>query len=265
MGRSKTMSVENKRKRLILAGVAVAVLALAAGGVIWRVYAGGPDLEKDLTSGKVDQMSAALVRAKSEDLRGAEASELRRQTIETMKNMSVDDIMAMLRSDKLSDEDRRRLMENLRTLWMQHMAEMADEYFVASAENKVKLLDKQIDDFTEFMQKMRDYREKHKDDPEFQQQESRDRERWGRRDTADAKQQMVETSPDQQAKMFYVFGEMRKRAQERGIEMGWGGGPRGGRGGPGGPGARRGPGGEGRPGGSDQAPTPPPRERQREE
>jgi hypothetical protein len=208
-------------------------VVVVAGGVIWVGRAGGPDLEGELTSGDVNRMRAALVSADPEELKGEDARERRRLTIETMRSMPIEDLFKLWRGDDLSDEERELLGKNMRTLWMNYMGEMADEYFSAAPEEKEQLLDRRIDEFVDFRDRMRDYYEAHKDDPEFQERRERERERWRNPSKEDRKEHMLETSPDQQAKMFYMFRQMSERAAERGIDFGFGGRGGGGHGGAG--------------------------------
>lgn len=205
----------------ILAAVGAAVLA---GGIYWAVYADRSNLRDDLASGDADRMRDALVQADTEKLRGKDARATRQLTMEAMRKMSIEDLMSLWRDDSLTDEQRRQMGENMRVIWMSYMTEFAEEYFTVPEEEKEKLLDQRIDEWKEFMDRMREWREAHQDDPEYQQRREQERERWRRRQrsTEERKQQMAEINPDQQAKMFYVFQQMRKRAEERGLDMSWG-------------------------------------------
>ncbi|MHC4066876.1 MAG: hypothetical protein ACYSUI_20560 [Planctomycetota bacterium] len=249
------MSEAPKGRAYLLWGLlAVGGTAVVASGIYWKVYAGQPDLREELASGDAERMRSALLQADTEMLRGKEGRETRDLTIEAMRKMSMEELMALWRNDSLSEDERRRMMENMRAVWMTHMADMAEEYFAASEDEKVAILDKQIDQWQAFMERMREYREAHQDDPEYQQRREQERERWRQRQRSpeERKQQMADQDPDQQAKMFYLFGKMRQRAQERGMDMGWGMGR--GRGG-------RSRGGDDQGGESDDRP---PRERHRE-
>ena len=204
--------------------VVVAVLGSAAlaGGVYWVVRDSGPALDEELTSGDVDRMRAALLTADTDALKGEEAAERRRLTIEAMKEMPIEDLFALWRNGDLSDEDRELLGKNMRTLWMEHMSDKADEYFAASDDQKEALLDQQIDEWTEFGERMREYREAHKDDPEDQAQREKEKERWSKPSKEDRREKTAQTDPDRQAKMFYMFRKMKARAEERGIDFGMG-------------------------------------------
>lgn len=220
---------ESSRGRTGVLVVAVVLGSVAmAGGVYWAVHDSGPDLEDDLGSGNVDRMRSALLAVDTETFKGEQARERRRLTVETMRQMPVKDLMALWQGEDLTEEERELLGNNMRTIWMEHMNEMADEYFAASDEDKVAILDRRIDEFTEFGNRMREYRESRQEEEEEEDEEERERRReemrrrWRSPSKEERKERMVETNPDQQAKMFYMFTKMRERAQERGIDMGWG-------------------------------------------
>ena len=220
-------SARGRTAALVVVVVVLGSVALA-GGVYWVVHASGPDLEDDLGSGNVDRMRSALLTVDAESFKGQEARERRRLTVETMKQMPVKDLMELWQGEDLTEEERELLGNNMRTIWMEHMNERAEEYFAASDEEKVAILDRQIDEFTEFGNRMREYRESQQDEEEEEDEEERERRReemrrrWRSPSKEERKERMVETNPDQQAKMIYMFTKMRERAQERGIDMGWG-------------------------------------------
>ncbi|MCP4250534.1 MAG: hypothetical protein GY778_26115 [bacterium] len=218
------MNTDLKRKTGLWVGVGIAGLAILAGGVYWQVYAGQGRWSDDLASGDADRMRAGFLKADTDQLGSREGRATRELTIEAMKNMSIEDFMGLWDDDSLSDEERERMMENMRTLFMKHMADTAEDYMAASEEERVALLDKQLDDWKSFGDRMREYREAHEDDPEYQKRREEQRKRWRERSrsTEDRRQQMGDANPDQQAKMFFMFGKMRERAKERGMDMGWG-------------------------------------------
>ena len=219
-------STPRKSRAPLLGILAVVAAAVLAGGIYLAVYAGQPDLREDLTSGDVDRMRLALANTETESLRGQEAHQTRQLTIEAMSKMPVADLMALWQDESLSQEQRRQMAENMRVIMMSYMTDFAEEYFSAPPQDKEALLDKRMDEWKEFMDRMREYNEAHKDDPEYQkrreQERERRREQWRRRSKEDRKQQMAEMTPDQQAKMMYVWTQMQKRAKERGMDMGWG-------------------------------------------
>lgn len=217
-------SAAPKSRTRLWALLAVVGGVVLAGGIYWVVYADRSNLRDDLASGDAGRMRDALVQADTEKLRGKDARQTRQLTIEAMRKMSIEDLMSLWRDDSLSDEQRRQMGENMRVILMSYMAEFAEEYFTAPEEEKEKLLDQRIDDWKEFMDRMREWRRARQDDPEYQQRQEQGRERWRRRQrsTEERKQQMADINPDQQAKMIYVFQQMRKRAEDRGLDMGWG-------------------------------------------
>jgi pyruvate/2-oxoglutarate dehydrogenase complex dihydrolipoamide acyltransferase (E2) component len=217
--------------------VLVALLGsgVLAGGIYWTSYTSGPDLADDLGSGDVGRMRSALLAADSETFEGEEGRERRRLTVETMRQMPVEDLMALWRSKDLTDEERELLGRNMRTIWMEHMNEMANEYLTATQdEEKVAILDRRIDEFMEFRNRMREYRESQEGDPEDEEASEQRREemrrRWQSPTKEERRERAAQTNPDQQAKMIFMFRKMRERAQERGIDFGWGSGRGSGRG-----------------------------------
>ena len=166
---------------------------------------------------------------------GVPVRERRRLTMESMRQMPVGDLMALWRSKDLTDEDRELLGRNMRTVWMEHMNEMANEYLTATEEEeKVAILDRRIDEFMEFRDRMREYRESQEDDPEDEEASEERREerrrRWQSPTKEERRERAAETNPDQQAKMIFMFRKMSERAKERGIDFGWGSGRGSGRG-----------------------------------
>ena len=213
----------NDTPKVVWIGLAVLGVAVVAGGAYW-VLGSGPDLQEDLASGDVEKMRAALMTADNAMLDGKQGSETRNLTIEAMKKMSMDDLMELWQGDDLTDEQREALGENLRTIWENHIGDVAEEYFAAAPEEKERILDKQIDEWKEFMDRMRAYHEANKDDPEYQKRQEERMQRWRKPTKEDRKERQESVNPDRQMKMFYMFGQMQKRAQERGMNM-WGGPP----------------------------------------
>lgn len=220
------MSDKPKIRTWMWVGLAVACTATAAGAG-WVIFNGQSSLEDDLASGDVDKMRVALTTADPDLLGSKDARATRDLTIEAMKKMPIEDLMALWQGDDLTDEQRDALAKNLRAIWMNHIGELAEEYFLAAPDEKERMLDKQIDEWTVFMDRMREYREARKDDPEAQEQREEQRRRWRNPSKEDKKDRMANMNPDRQMKMFHMFTKMRERAKERGLDMGWG--PRGGR------------------------------------
>ena len=246
-------------RKLRIVGLAVLVVGGGAGAVWGAKYWSGRRAEQaalaKLTRGDAAEMRAGLMALSKEDLSGPEAAATRRKAMENMRRIPFEE-MAKLREaeDSLPEDQRRELREKMGELMRGYMDDRVNEYFTAPKEEKEKIFDKHIDEWQKFMEEMRAYREKHKDDPNQQQREERWRQQRPRRDTQQAKERMEGGNPDQQAKMVYYMSQMRARAQARGIEMGgrgfgfWGGG----RGGPGGPPGRGGTGSGGRPEGGSR-------------
>jgi len=224
------MSDAPGRRRGLWIGLGGAVCALLLGGLYWTLRAGEPGVEKELASGDAARMVAALSAADNEMLGSKEGGETRRLTIEAMKDMPIAELMKLLRGGDLTDEQREALFRNLQTLWMTYMADSAEEFFNAPPEEQAALLDRQLDDWKQFMDRMREYREAHQDDPEYQQMRERQRQRWQNQTKEDRKDRLESMNPDRQMKMFYMWRKMQERARERGLEMGPGSRGRGGSG-----------------------------------
>ncbi len=205
----------------IIAGLTAVVL----GGSAWAVFrgpsakAGGVEIPKELTvaslKANVDQ---------PEKIR------------ETMRD-------TMSRED-LTDEQRRQIAENMRTVWEEEINKRVDEYFAASDEEKNAVLDRQIDEFQERMKEWEQRRkeeEKKEGEKERADQGQRFAGMFGQQSREQRKERSETRDPDRAARQMAYFAAVRSRATERGIKMPMGGG--GFRGGPGGgpgagPGAR---------------------------
>jgi hypothetical protein len=160
------------------------------------------------------------------------------------------------RRDDLTEEQRREARENMRTVFEEQMDKNVNEYFTAPEEEKVAVLDRQIDEFQKQMEGWRAQMEEMRKEREARQAErekngekpdgERDggERRWGGPQTREERKARSESNnPDKMAKRFAYFSAAHKRMTERGIEMPFGRGGFGGMGrGPGGPG-----GGPGRP------------------
>jgi hypothetical protein len=181
---------------------------------------GGADLRGDLTSGDADRMRAALAEADSEALKDDAGRETSRLTVEAMKNMSIEEMMGMWQDEGLTDEQRSRMAANMQIVFMNYMGQVAEEFYSAPPEKKDEILDRQIDEWMEFRDRMEEYRQAHEDDPEYQARRERERERWRNPSKEDRKSQMLNQDPDRQMKMWNMFGQMARRAQERGLDFG---------------------------------------------
>lgn len=216
------MSEEPRRRRTRLWPLVVLVwVGLAAGAVLWAAL-GGTNLQDELTSGDAERMRAALAAADTEALQGRDGIETSRLTVQAMKQMSIEELTSLWENDELSEEDRDRLGNNMRTVWMNYMGELADRFFAADPQEKEQLLDQQLDEFMEFRKRMEDYYESRKDDPEFQKEQEEKPKRWQNPSKEDRKSRIIEMDPDRQMRMANMWMQMSRRAKERGIDFGKG-------------------------------------------
>lgn len=210
----------------IITGLCATVL----GGSAWAVFRG----PRAKAGGVVipPEMSVDSLKAKVE-----EPDKLRETIRDTM------------RRDDLTDEQRRQIAENMRTVWEGEINKRVDEYFAASEEEKTAVLDRQLDEWRERMKEWEQRRkEEEKKDGEKERADQRQRfaGMFGQQSREQRKDRSETRDPDRTGRQMAYFMAMRTRAAERGINMPMGGG--GFRGGPGagpggGPGA--GPGGRG--------------------
>jgi hypothetical protein len=140
---------------------------------------------------------------------------------------------AMERED-LTEEQRRQIGENARSVFRERMEAAVNEYFSAQTEEeKNAALDRQIDQF------------QNRPQPTEEQRKEREKRREERRAEGGArpeptqqerKERSESRNPDQMARQMAFFAAVRDRATQRGITLPQGqGGPGGGRGGFGGP------------------------------
>ncbi len=226
-----TNKVESSHRGLIIGIVCVALLA--AGGL----YASSAGLfggaSEELASGDTDKVIDALSSLDKEQLASADNREGRQKAFDTLKGASLESIFDRMRSDDLTDEQRQNLRENMGRLMREDMERKVDEYNSAPEGEKEAILDRHIDEMVAFREKFREYREKHKDDPEMEKQREERRKNWKPPTKQQRKERMENSNPDKRARGMRYFGKMMARASERGIKMGFG--PGGGRrGGPGG-------------------------------
>lgn len=200
----------NQSKRVGVAGLAV-VVALVGG--TWAALGGW------FSSG-----SASV---------DAEQSRL---SVEALKKSDPADFMRLMRSEDLTDEEREELRRNARQARMERMREAMNEYFTAPEDEKVAILDRQIDEWADMRKRMR---ERMEEDPpsEEERQQWRERMRSGMFPSFEERKERLETAQSEaRSRMMAYFAAARSRAQERGLEMSGGRGGWGRRGGSGGPG-----------------------------
>ena len=222
--------------------IAAAVVAVAAGAVwggrYWFQRRGG-GLQAQLAGGNPDELRAAMLALDKDKLETPEGKKSLEITAERMRGMKFAQIMEVMRGKDLTDEQRDHLREVGRETMMTYMNQRVDEFFAApNKAEREKILDRNIDEMLDFQKQMQAYEEEHKNDPEHQAEREREWAAWAKRDTQQEKQRMEGGNPDQQKRMWAYFGQMRARAEARGIQPG------------GGPGRPGGPGGPGRPPGS---------------
>lgn len=244
------------RQRRSLWLVVAVLLVVTAAGTLWAMLR-GPDVEEEIASGEVDRMRTALMSLDEDTLESEKGRDLSKLTFETLREMPVEDMMDLWNREDLTDEQRRQLGANMRRVFMNNMADVAERLEAAQTpEEKNAILDEQIDNFVTFRERMREYQDSRREEmteEELDAEREERRERWRNPSREDREQRQMDQDPDRQAQMMNMFFQMQRRAQERGIEMGFGPGGR--RGGPGGDeeGGRRGPRGGGRgPGGPDR-------------
>lgn len=220
------MSFDTTGKKL-WAGVAAIVLLI---GGFYTVSAMVDSSRSRLASDDSGEVLDALTEMDQKELSGDGNEDVRRKALSTLKNASLEEVFERMRSDDLTDEQRERLRENMGRLMRESVSQNADEYFAANTDDeRNEILDRHIAEWEQFREKMRAYREKHKEDFERDGQKERREGREGRGwapSKERRKDRMENTSPDDRARMFQYFMKMRARAQETGKDMG---GPFGGR------------------------------------
>jgi hypothetical protein len=223
------------RTKRILGGFG-AILILAAIGAVtvafWRAGSADRALTAAVSAENPTGFRDTLLALSPEDFSGDHNRDRRAGVIDTARGMSPDLLMALFGTAELTDEQREKLWKNGEAILRGYMKDVVDGYFAlvnasASQEEQLAYLDTQIDTWVPFMEKMREYREAHKDDPQIKAMEERERERWRKVASRDDRKQQIESSdPDQQARMFFYVRKAMERARERGIQMGPGRGPR---------------------------------------
>jgi hypothetical protein len=204
------VSIKNTKQWIPIACVAT---LLAAGGVWgWTHYA---------------------AKAPSDD----ELSQLRAQATAD-PNALFGKMRDTMRDEKLTDDQRRKMMDNMRTVFEEQMDKRVDEYYTAKPEDREEILDRHIDEFEKFRRE----REKEREEAEAKGEDrEKDREQWRKRmserSRAERKADSEKRDINKMARRMAYFNAVRQQMQKRGIEPPrWGGpGGPGGRGGPGGP------------------------------
>ncbi len=201
----------------IITGVCATVL----GGSAWAVFRG--TRAKDGGVAIPPELSVDSLKAKAQ-----EPDKLRETIRDTMQR------------EDLTEEQRRQIAENMRTVWEGEMQKRVDEYFAAPEEEKTAILDRQLDEWQERMkewERRRKEEEKKDGQKERTDQAPRFAGMFGQQSREQRKERSETRDPDRAGRQMAYFAAMRNRAAERGINMPMG--PGGGfRGGPGaGPGA----------------------------
>lgn len=204
-------SMNNPKGWAILAIAAAAVGALVWGAVRWT---GGSDSDSTIPK----ELTVSALKA------GAANPGEMMDTIRT----------AMDRED-LTEEQRRQAFQNMREVWESSMNERVDEYFTASEEDKVVVLDKHIDEMEAFRKAM----EERRAEWERRRQEGEGREGgprggfMGSQSREERKDRSESRNADQTAQRMAYFMALGNRMSQRGISMpfgrgggGMGGGPR---------------------------------------
>jgi hypothetical protein len=195
-----------------------ALVVLVGGYYTVGAITGGA--ESDLASGDSKRVLDALSRVDNEALASADNDALRRKAFDTLKDAPLEDVFDRLRSKDLADEQREALEKNMRDLMMADMNRKVDEYLDAPADKREEIMDRQLDEWQEFMKKMRDYQEKNKDNPEYKEYQERQRARRNSPTKQERKEWMEGSSPERMGRMFQYWGQMRARAKERGMDLG---------------------------------------------
>lgn len=195
----------------IITGLCAAVL----GGSAWAVFRGphakpgGVVIPSELS---VDSLKAGV----------QEPDKLRETIRDTMQR------------DDLTDEQRRQIAENMRTVWEGEMNKRVDEYFAAAEEEKTAVLDRQLD---EWQERMKEWEQRRKEEEKKDSEKARAEQgqrfagMFGQQSREQRKDRSETRDPDRAGRQMAYFMAMRTRAAERGINMPMGGG--GFRGGPG--------------------------------
>ncbi|HRX84039.1 MAG TPA: hypothetical protein P5572_03365 [Phycisphaerae bacterium] len=197
---------------------AAALIGLGGGAYLLFGRSTGP--ESDLASGDAARVVSGLTQMDKTALADADHDQMRRDAMAALKKAPLADVLDRMRSADLSEEERHRLQANMQQLIREDMERKVNDYYAAPEEERQAVLDAHIDEMQKFMEEMRAYREKHKDDPDFK--EGGGAGGWTPPTTQERKERMESHNPDQIVRMFRYWGAMQQRAQERGISF-WGG------------------------------------------
>lgn len=200
--RKLTKSPRNWRRRLIVGGVSLLVLGgVGLGGWYW--------------------WSSAV-----EQRQEARAQELAKQASETRDRQVLRD--AVDRGEITREQARRAGREER----MKQFEQTAREFFALPKEQQVAFLDQRIDQFLERRKEWEQRRQQEQQRPEGERRERRpegDRERDGRSREARRMSRMDNMDPARRNLLAEFYAALRKRAEDRGIELRRpGGGNRGG-------------------------------------
>ncbi len=220
-------ATDSKKRGLIIAVICIGLLAC---GGLYAANAGLFDgSSRDLASNDADRVMDALSTMDNEKLASSEYKDARAKAMETLKSTSLDRVFDRLRSDDLSEEQRESMRSNLGAMIQEDMQKKMDEYSSAPEEEKEAIMDRHIDEMVAFRDKMRAYRDEHKDDPGFEKEREERRNRRRSPTKQQRKERMEKRNPDRTAQMMRYWPKMMVRASERGIKMGFGrGGGKGG-------------------------------------
>jgi len=142
-------------------------------------------------------------------------------------------IMSTFDRDDLTAEQRRAVRRSAREVFMSQIDKRVDEYFAASEDEKLAVLDRQIDEWQARSAKMQEMWAERRRQREARRKENGDdspqdrRGRFGGQNREERKARSENRDPDKGARRMAYFQAARSRASERGIQM------PGGRGGPG--------------------------------
>jgi hypothetical protein len=208
------MSGSGKPSSKVIVISTVVVLALAAGvwGVVsWRGGSDSDALPEDLTVASLD--------AQFDD------------PAKMMKTME-----EVLDRDDLTDEQRRKVRDNMRDVWQARMDKNVNEWFNAPPDQKKAVMDRHIDQFQAAMEvwqkngeRLRKKWEAHRERRKAEGKDVEDDDNphgppgWGSRmQSKQGRQTMTQSrDPDRSARMSMYFGAVMARMNERGIEMPW--------------------------------------------
>ena len=200
-------------------GIVFGVLALIActvwcAGTLMHRWA-GDSVNVALAEGSPDEMRAALLSLDSDKLATKEGKQAVEIAAERMRDMSISELMEVMRSKGLSEEERRRLDTVGHAVFVNSANKNVDEYFEAPKERREQILDRHLDEWFELMAEKETYREAHEDDSDSQAAKKE----WKRRDRQSAKDRMEGGDPDRMKRTMYYWGQLKNRAKARGLNM----------------------------------------------